>query len=153
MLPLSSQERGLGGEVPPPTDVERLSHMIASHGSLGLVEVLRELPFLARTNFLLLVDQFEEIYSLCPDADERDAFVDNLLCAVSDSAANVSAIITLRTDFLGETQKHPKLNASIADHGTLIPAMKEDELRRAWGTAAQREVRWPLTVHTGRTNP
>ena len=32
-------------------------------------------------------------------------------------------------------------------------AAMEDELRRAWGTAAQREVRWPLTVHTGRTNP
>jgi tetratricopeptide (TPR) repeat protein len=81
---------------------------------------------------VVLVDQFEEIYSLCKDTNERKAFIENLLCAASDPTGNLSVIITLRSDFLGETQRHPGLNQVISsDQSVIVPAMTESELRRA----------------------
>lgn len=37
------------------------------------------------THLLLIVDQFEEIYTLCPDTQERQIFIDGLLKAVNDT--------------------------------------------------------------------
>lgn len=80
---------------------------------------------------IVLVDQFEEVYSLCKNLAERDAFIGNLLTGASDRSGHVSVIVTLRSDFLGETQKHPVLNRLFASQGFLVPAMDEEELRQA----------------------
>ncbi|MBF2009489.1 MAG: pentapeptide repeat-containing protein [Chlorogloeopsis fritschii C42_A2020_084] len=81
---------------------------------------------------VVLVDQFEEIYA--PDADfkQRTAFVETLLEAAVTRKAQVSVVITLRSDFLGETQRHPKLNQIIgSDQSVFLPVMTSDELRLA----------------------
>jgi hypothetical protein len=80
---------------------------------------------------ILLVDQFEELYSLCDDDKDREAFVDNLLHAASEPRGRVSIILTLRTDFLGAVNHHPELSRLIAKQNVLVPVMGEDELRRA----------------------
>ena len=48
---------------------------------------------------LLIADQFEEIYTLCTDAEERRIFLDNLLYAV-EKAPFFRLLITIRADFL-----------------------------------------------------
>ncbi|BAZ08742.1 WD-40 repeat-containing protein [Calothrix sp. NIES-4071] len=104
----------------------------ASGGSYdGLRRIANVLPGISVSPLVILVDQFEEVYSLCKDKEERQIFIDNLIHAASDSAGYVSVIITLRSDFLGETQRHPALNQVIAARGVIVPAMSEDELRRA----------------------
>lgn len=97
----------------------------------GLRRIASSLPDIAASPLIVLVDQFEEVYSLCSDMDARGSFIENLFCAVTDSTANVSAIVTMRTDFLDETQKHAQLNSAFASQGVIIPAMTEDGLRRA----------------------
>ncbi|WP_414587920.1 WD40 repeat domain-containing protein, partial [Scytonema sp. PCC 10023] len=51
--------------------------------------------------------------------------------AAGDRSGCVSVIITLRSDFLGETQRHPALNQAISYLGVIVPAMSTEELRRA----------------------
>jgi uncharacterized protein YjbI with pentapeptide repeats len=81
---------------------------------------------------VVLVDQFEEIYSLCEDAEQRTAFINTLLEAASTRNGQVSVVITLRSDFLGETQRHQNLNQIIgSDQSVFVPAMTSDELRLA----------------------
>jgi energy-coupling factor transporter ATP-binding protein EcfA2 len=48
---------------------------------------------------LLVVDQFEEVFTQCDDAAQRDAFIQNLLyaCGGADGAAKM--VLTLRSDF------------------------------------------------------
>jgi tetratricopeptide (TPR) repeat protein len=104
----------------------------------GLRRIADSLPGIASSPVIVLVDQFEEVYSLCEDKAERDAFIANLLHAARDRSARVSVVLTLRSDFLGQTQKHPDLNAAVATSGILIPAMDEDELRRAVAEPAVR---------------
>jgi WD40 repeat protein/energy-coupling factor transporter ATP-binding protein EcfA2 len=51
------------------------------------------------SRILLIADQFEEIYTLCTDAEERRIFLDNLLYAVEKSPF-FRLLITIRADFL-----------------------------------------------------
>ena len=97
----------------------------------GLRRIADALPEIATSRLIVFIDQFEEVYSLCKDAGERDAFVANLLHAAADPAARASVILTLRSDFLGETQRHAALNRAIAEQGVLVPGMSEAELRAA----------------------
>lgn len=80
---------------------------------------------------VLVIDQFEEIYTLCEKTEERAAFIENLMDAVSDESGNVMAILTLRSDFLGETQSHPAFNHVVMSQAFLVATMNEAELRSA----------------------
>jgi WD40 repeat protein/energy-coupling factor transporter ATP-binding protein EcfA2 len=48
---------------------------------------------------LIIIDQFEEIYTLCTNAEERKIFLDGLLQAVNN-APFFTLLLTLRADFL-----------------------------------------------------
>jgi len=96
---------------------------------------------------LLLVDQFEEIYSLCEDEAERKAFVGALLAAASDPGRAISVIVTMRTDFLGNTQADKALNQLVAAQSLIVPAMSTEELRRAIAEPA-RQAGQPLHEST-----
>jgi WD40 repeat protein len=104
----------------------------------GLRRIADLLPDIAISPLIVLVDQFEEVYSLCEKQEERDAFIGNLLTGSSSRSRRVSVIVTLRSDFLGETQKHPGLNRLFATQGFLVPAMDEEELRQAIRQPAER---------------
>jgi len=103
----------------------------------GLRRIADVLPQIALSPLIVLVDQFEEVYTLCTDVTERDRFVENLLCAAAERSQRVSVILTLRSDFLGETQKHPALNALFAEQGFLVRSMNVTELREAIAQPAQ----------------
>jgi hypothetical protein len=104
-----------------------------SHGEFdGLQYVSTLIPEIQGSPLVILVDQFEEIYSLCKDKDNQRIFIENLLYAAGNPTGYVSVVITLRSDFLGETQRHPALNSLIgSDQGEIIPALSRTELRRA----------------------
>jgi len=104
----------------------------------GLRQIADVLPDSAIAPLIVLVDQFEEVYTLCKDGIARDAFVNTLLNAAGDRARRVSVVITLRSDFLGETQKHPSLNALFTEPGVLVRSMNEAELQRAIAEPAKR---------------
>jgi AAA ATPase domain len=113
----------------------------------GLRRIADALPEIASSPLIVLVDQLEELFTLCEDLKERDAFIGNLLWAVADRSQKVSVIVTLRSDFLGETQKYSQLNQSIAAQGYLVAAMSEDGLREAITRPAEL-ARHPLDLST-----
>lgn len=94
--------------------------------ALGELQTVRPEPPL-----LLLVDQFEEVYTLCSDTEERDSFVAWLLRAVGDPARRIAVVLTLRSDFFGETQRHhSELNQLIAAQHELVPGLTATEMRQ-----------------------
>ena len=81
---------------------------------------------------LLVVDQFEELFTACKDAAERQAFVDNLMAAVAEENSSPTVvIITLRADFYHHCAQYDNLRNALAKCQEYIGAMKQDELRRA----------------------
>ncbi len=74
---------------------------------------------------LVVVDQFEELFTLCGDAAVRRAFIDALL------ALHCAVAIGLRADIYGRLGAHPELARAVAGNQVLLGAMTDDELERA----------------------
>jgi WD40 repeat protein len=95
------------------------------------------LPEILLNPLVVLVDQLEEVFTLCGDPAERDAFIGNLVCAAADRSHRVSVIVTLRSDFLGSIQKYPKLDQLIEKQGVYVSAMSPEGLRDAISKPAE----------------
>ena len=92
---------------------------------------LEALPVGCCNSLILLVDQFEEVWSQCDDPAECIAFINSLLTAASAESGLVAVIITLRSDFLGQSQRHPELNTLLTQQSVLVPALTAEGLRAA----------------------
>ena len=60
---------------------------------------------------VLLVDQFEEVFALCRDEEERQRFIDALLYAVEAEEGRTVVVPTIRADFYGRCADYPELAA------------------------------------------
>jgi hypothetical protein len=107
----------------------------------GLQRIAAVLPEADVWPLVVVVDQLEELYSLCPDAAERHAFLGNLLHAAADRSGQVEVLVTLRSDFLGATQADPALNQLIQAQGVFVAALSEQGLRDAIRLPAERRNR------------
>src|SRR5690349_11014496 len=76
---------------------------------------------------LLLVDQFEELFTLCTNPAERQAFAARLLEVVP----RMTVVITMRADFWGECAALPALKNLMQAHQELVGPMTPAELRGA----------------------
>lgn len=90
------------------------------------------------TQHLLIVDQFEELFTLCPDSDVRRAFVEHLLTITRDEVGGAQVVIALRADFYHHCAQFDALRAALECSQAYIGAMSVDELRRAIETPARR---------------
>ncbi|WP_283133245.1 helix-turn-helix domain-containing protein [Rhizohabitans arisaemae] len=76
---------------------------------------------------LVIVDQFEEVFTLCPDQDERTRFIDLLLTPES----GIRVVLAVRADFYGRCAEHRKLAEALRDANLLVGPMDREELRDA----------------------
>lgn len=84
------------------------------------------------TRVLLVVDQFEELFTLCPDAGERVEFIDALLDAACNPDGMVHVVLGVRADFYGHCATHPGLLKTLGEGAqVLVGPMTRDELRSA----------------------
>ncbi len=79
--------------------------------------------------FLLVIDQFEELYTLCSPED-RQLFLDLLLNAVQFAPA-FTLLLTLRADFYGEALCDRRLSDALQSGGYNLGPMNKAELERA----------------------
>ena len=81
---------------------------------------------------LLLVDQFEELFTLSHDEDARQGFIDQLLMAATDTGKPlIRVLITLRADFYARLAPYPALRDAVAQHQVYVGPMEPVDLRRA----------------------
>lgn len=104
--------------------------------SLGLVEAIQQSRRSADINYLVLVDQFEELFRFKDGMDpnsvnESLAFINLLMEAVNYEDAPIYVAITMRSDFIGECAQFPELTRKINDSHYLIPQMTREQKRRA----------------------
>jgi WD40 repeat protein/DNA-binding SARP family transcriptional activator len=95
-------------------------------------------------HLLLIVDQFEELFTLCHDEFEREAFIDNLLTALTLASSrnqgegSLSLILTIRADFYAHLAQYPELREAVAQQQEYIGPLTVEELRRAIEEPARR---------------
>ncbi len=80
---------------------------------------------------LIVVDQFEELFTLCQDEVERSAFIDNLLNTTNPQAeVSISVVITLRADFYAHCGQYPELRSALTKNQIYLGPMNAEEIRR-----------------------
>jgi WD40 repeat protein/transcriptional regulator with XRE-family HTH domain len=80
---------------------------------------------------LLLVDQFEETFTLCHDELERLSFIERLLSLARETTGKIAVVIALRADFYSHCAQYPSLREAVAAEQEYIGQMTAEELRRA----------------------
>jgi len=104
--------------------------------SLGLVEAVEQSRRSADVNYLILVDQFEELFRFKDSTDpnsvnESLAFINLLIEAINYPDSPIYVAITMRSDFIGDCAQFPELTRKINDSHYLIPQLTRDQKRRA----------------------
>ncbi|MEA5570681.1 pentapeptide repeat-containing protein [Calothrix sp. UHCC 0171] len=131
---------GLSGGL---SDIERASQLqqaealIAGGGFSQLITVFYT------PRVVLLVDQFEEVFTLCSDGNERQQFFDYLLAGLQRCGDKLCLVLTMRADFFGKCAEHGELAAKIQDNLLTVTPMSQSELRQAI-TAPAKQVNLAL---------
>jgi hypothetical protein len=86
---------------------------------------------------VVLVDQFEELFTLCCREELREPLVRTILYAARVAQGQTLVILTMRADFYAKCALNAELAAALSDHHVLVGQMNEDELRRAIERPAQ----------------
>ncbi|WP_081237490.1 nSTAND1 domain-containing NTPase [Streptomyces viridosporus] len=84
----------------------------------------------ARADVFVIVDQFEETFTLCGDPAERAAFIDLLLTAQRPEN-RLRVLLAVRADFYGRCVEHPGLADALSGAHLLVGPMSPTELRAA----------------------
>jgi WD40 repeat protein/tRNA A-37 threonylcarbamoyl transferase component Bud32 len=119
--------------------VDQLRDEFAAHGRALHLAARRawsaESP---ERRLVLVVDQFEEVFTLCHDEAERAGFIENLLYATAVGDGQLIVILAMRADFYHRCAAYRDLARRISARQVLVGPMHETELRRAIEQPAQR---------------
>jgi WD40 repeat protein len=133
----------------PYEELEAALHQIAVEPSANLWQVMQDgergllravhlaLPE-ADSQLLLIVDQFEELFTLCQDKGERDGFLTGLCAAANDPRGRVRVVITLRADYYDRPLQYPELGELIRHNTEIVLPLSREELEQAIGGPAER---------------
>ncbi|MGW3952049.1 nSTAND1 domain-containing NTPase [Streptomyces sp. NPDC004752] len=79
---------------------------------------------------VVVVDQFEEVFTACGDETERQWFID-VLDRLARPAGGAVVVLGVRADFYAACTAHPQLRAALQAGPVLLEPMTEDELKQA----------------------
>jgi formylglycine-generating enzyme required for sulfatase activity len=85
----------------------------------------------ADSHILLVVDQFEEVFSLCNDSAVVKAFVDCLIYASGVIGGRIITCVVMRADFYGKCAAHSSLATALSNNQILVDSMSAIEMRNA----------------------
>ncbi|MCC6434852.1 MAG: protein kinase [Acidimicrobiales bacterium] len=100
----------------------------------GVRRVLGEQP----AALLLVIDQFEELFTHVEDQGERTRFLDRLTHALTSEESPLRVVLTLRADFYDRPLRHPAFAALMSRSTVTITPLAADELERAITAPAER---------------
>ncbi len=105
---------------------------LLQQGREGLVKLVQA----SRANrVILVVDQFEEVFTLCQDLSEREAFFQCLLKTLEQTDNKLCLIMAMRIDFLGKCfhRKYSGLGNKIQepDNFITVSPLEKEQLKQA----------------------
>jgi DNA-binding SARP family transcriptional activator/WD40 repeat protein len=142
MITLARAFAGLTGDPPPPlrpasdVDADLLEHLAS--GVLATRQPRGD-------RVVLIVDQFEELFTACQDPDSRAEFI-RLLASRTAEGSAMSVAVVMRADYYGACAEHAELARLMGRSQMLVTPMTDAELRRVVLEPARRVG---LTVEDG----
>ena len=118
------------------------------HPLRRLTELLAAADGTQRTaQLVIVIDQFEEVFTSCADAAEREKFIDALHGLATrvgkDGTAGAAdrdalVVLGLRADFYGQALRHRQLATALQEAQVVVGPMTPEQVRRAIEQPARR---------------
>ena len=80
---------------------------------------------------VLIIDQFEEVFTLTESEDERRQWIDLLVNATTDPRSVLTVILTMRADFYDRPMQYPALAKLVESQSRSVLPMDAGDLRAA----------------------
>ena len=101
-------------------------------GNRGLIRAVnRILPKDDSVELVLVIDQFEELFTLVSNEEERAQFLSNIITAILDERSRVRVVITLRADFVDRPLRYMDFGELMQRRNELVLPLTPEELERA----------------------
>jgi DNA-binding beta-propeller fold protein YncE len=98
----------------------------------GLLRAARRiLPADESVELVLVIDQFEETFTLVANEEERALLLSSLVAAVLDERSRVRVVITLRADFTDRPLRYVDFGELVQKRSEFVLPLTPDELERA----------------------
>ncbi len=110
---------------PPPSLLDQLRD-----GDRGVLRSIRRCLTSDDEVFLLVIDQFEELFTGASPVD-TDAFLTGLATAIQDPTSPLRLVVTLRADYYHRPLAHPEFSQLVKAAGVSLTPLAPDELERA----------------------
>ena len=104
----------------------------------GLLDVAAEILPSPSAQMLLVIDQFEEAFTLVPDAQERARYLQALVSAATDPVSRLRVVVTVRADFFDLPLAHPGIAELVSQGLVSVTPLTHAELERAITAPAAR---------------
>ncbi|GAB4574983.1 MAG: adenylate/guanylate cyclase domain-containing protein [Anaerolineae bacterium] len=127
----------------PLEELDAVLSRVASTPPAGLLRQLREhadglnyavkrvLPVVGDHELLLLIDQFEEVFTQVEAESDRVHFLSSLLAAVMAPDSRLRVVVTLRADYYDRPLLYPELGALFRQRSEVMLPLTPNELARA----------------------
>jgi hypothetical protein len=109
--------------------LKSLSEDLEDESARGLHLLATQLVQTKGQQVVLVIDQFEELFTQTFSEQERQQFIDLLVTAVTEPQGPVLVILTLRADFYNNLLAYPALGRLIVEHQVVMWPMEVKDLR------------------------
>ena len=120
------------------SDIERAKQLaqaeeLIAKGANGLRQLVTSSVINDKQRLVLVIDQFEEVFTLCKDNEQREKFFECLLGALERCGKKLCLMLTMRADFFGKCaeQEYSGLAQQIQQHLVTVTPMTREELKQA----------------------
>jgi formylglycine-generating enzyme required for sulfatase activity/energy-coupling factor transporter ATP-binding protein EcfA2 len=97
----------------------------------GIARTVKRILPTDDSELLLVIDQFEELFTLVDDEAVRALFLNSLLAVIADSRSRVRVVITFRADFYDRPLQYREFGELLRQRTEIILPMSEAELQQA----------------------
>lgn len=89
--------------------------------------------------WLIFVDQFEELFTICHDLEKRKNFISGIVQVAQSEVSSVKIVLAMRSDFFEQFSFYSDLGAIASQNNIhIVTEMKPDELKQAIKQPANR---------------
>lgn len=139
--PMAALELALSSLFQRASDIKKVQRLLHQQGLRPILEMLTaataspigQTP--ART--LLVIDQFEEVFTLCASAAEQARFIDCITAVQTLEHSPLAIVTTMRADFVEQWLDYGKLVQTIQNQAVWLGRLQGDDLIQAIEQPAQ----------------
>ena len=113
------------------TDIKKAQRLLHQQGLPPILEMLQTSTTSPPAKTLLVIDQFEEVFTLCAIESERSRFIDCITVVQTLANSPLAIVTTMRADFVEPWLDYGDLVQTIQNQAVWLGRLQGENLRQA----------------------